>query len=157
MKKLLFAFALVAVTLGGCKKDEEVEAKDQPMNEYVLGDWNFYKVNLTGQIFTFNLTGTGKNVSGKWTFKNDGTVRAEVKYEMDIMANGQVLDSETADEVIIGTYTTTATTVTVIADGETTTYQVANRENTSFDLKFSEVINEGGFTGNLDFTIGLRR
>jgi outer membrane lipoprotein-sorting protein len=156
MKKFFAMFALLAVVLTGCKKEEEVEPKNQPMQEYVQGDWNFYKVNLTGQISVISVTGTGTAVSGKWTFRADGTFRAETKYTLEITSNGQSLGSETIDEVLEGTYTTTETSIVVVADGETTTYTVVNRENTSFDLNFSDVITDPA-PGTLNITVGLRR
>jgi hypothetical protein len=161
MKKFLWAIAIVAVSLSSCRKDK-TEEKDKPLKEYVIGDWNMTSINLSGNIqspfFSGQLVGNGTEVSGRWTFRENGTVRAETKYKMNITIAGFSVGEEEVDEVIEGTYTVSGEdTVVLTAEGETTTYTIRNRENTKFEAVSTEEFNDMGATGNIRVVIGISR
>ncbi|MCH8553627.1 MAG: hypothetical protein LAT76_00605 [Schleiferiaceae bacterium] len=166
MKKLLFAVATMGLLFASCSKDDDSnggnEPKNAPLAEYILGIWNFNDVSVSGNIqspfFSGTINGTSEDVSGNWEFKSNGTVTAQMKYKMTISVQGMVIDEEEVDETLNGTYTVTSETSISLTDAttnEVTTFNIANRNNTSFDLTSTEEINEMGATGTINTVVKL--
>jgi hypothetical protein len=159
MKKLLLAMSIMAIAFSSCRKTEE---KDKSLSEYIIGDWNMHSIALSGNIespfFSGPVSGTGSEVSGGWNFRENGTFRGRMKYKMTITVSGIPLGTEDEDEVIEGTYSVSGDdSISLTSDGETVNYKIRKRENSSFELTFSEVFDDMGATGNLNFVVGMRR
>jgi hypothetical protein len=143
-------FALIALSLSSCRKDkEEVGGADNTLRAFIIGDWKVDSVHVTGdyQSPTLNgeIDGTGFNVSGNWTFREDGTFYAQTKYNLSLVIGGTSMGYGTIDETIEGIYAIKGSNrieLTADAGGEVTEYTISNRKKTSFSAMKSET-----FTG----------
>jgi hypothetical protein len=162
MRKFLFAFGLLSLVFTGCKKEEE---KDKPLAEYVEGDWNMTSIRgqaeITSPFINGSLVATGLDVSGKWTFRSNGKVDVNMSYRMRLTIDGNLVDEEedptvenfTADYKVISD-----TQIEITEDGEPPIMlTVRNRENTSFELRTSQQMDEFGDPIEYVITTGLRR
>jgi hypothetical protein len=161
MKKLLFAFATLAILSTSCKEDEPVETV-APLGEFIVGTWNFDDVALNGNIqtplFSGELVGTASNVSGVWDLKADGTLSGQMKYDLAISLGGFPFGNEQVDESVVGTYTVKdENTLTVTMDSVTSDYQVQSRTSNTLVLVSTEEVNEDGSTGTITTRVNLSK
>jgi hypothetical protein len=161
MKKILFTLVVFSVILSGCRKEQE---KDKPLSEYIVGDWSMVKLITTADIVSPFVNGryeaTGSDFSGKWTFASDGKVTANLNYKITLRIAGNLVEeNEPVNESFSGTYRVLSDSeIEITISGESPiTVRVRNRENKSFELIFTDEIDEFDVPTVFTTVLGFQR
>jgi len=163
--RFCFLFALIGFSLSSCRKDkDEVGGEDNTLREYIIGDWKVDSVHVSGdyqsQSLNGEIVGTGFNVSGNWTFREDGTFYAQTKYNLSLVIGGTPMGYGTVDETVEGNYVIKGPNrieMTDDADGKVKVYTIRNRKNASFSAMNSVTFTEPDGSGVMNYEIGISR
>lgn len=159
--RFYFFFAFIAISLASCRKDEVVEEANT-LGTYIIGDWKIDSVNLSGDYqspsVSGEIKGTGFNVTGNWTFREDGTFEIKAKYNLTMSIAGNSTGYGTVDETIAGSYVIKGqNTIETTYDGGVRVYTIRNREATSFSALYESAFNEPNESGLMRYEFGISR
>jgi hypothetical protein len=160
--RFYFLFALIAFSISSCRKDD-VEEEGNTLGTYVIGDWKIDSIHVSGDfqspILNGEIEGTGFNITGNWTFSEDGTFDIKTYYNLDLSIAGNPMGYGTVDEAIAGTYVIKGpNSIELTYDGEVRIYTITNRRTNSFSALYSDPFDEpDGSSGVMRFEIGISR
>ena len=141
MKKLLLAFAIIAIAFSSCKKEEKEEPL-KPLSEAIIGTWNVPSrvTDGTGKFMGLDVSIKEEVINSKIkaTFKADGTftMAGEYQSKTTFTAFG-TSETETTDEFeeTNGNFKVISNTQIEIGEpGEEYVYTVTERTNNKIVL-----------------------